>query len=76
MLKLIERKWNLPPLTARDAGADDLLDMVDFGSPPAFAVPPKLPSPKGSRRGKVAADPNHGWRDIEVCRHTHLGVWP
>ena len=45
LLKLIERKWNLPPLTARDEAADDLLDAVDFGSPPAFAVPPELPPP-------------------------------
>jgi phospholipase C len=46
VLKLIERKWNLPPMTARDAGADDLLDMVDFDAPPAFALPPKLPEAK------------------------------
>jgi phospholipase C len=45
VLKLIERKWNLPPMTARDAAADDLLDMVDFHAPPAFAVPPELPAP-------------------------------
>ena len=47
VLKLIERKWNLPPMTARDAAADDLLDMVDFRSPPAFALPPELPRPAG-----------------------------
>jgi phospholipase C len=45
VLKLIERKWNLPPMTARDAAADDLLDMVDFGAPPHFAVPPTLAPP-------------------------------
>jgi phospholipase C len=45
VLKLIERKWNLPPMTARDAAADDLLDMVDFDAAPAFAVPPELPTP-------------------------------
>jgi len=45
VLKLIERKWNLPPLTARDAAADDLLDAVDFASPPAFATPPELAGP-------------------------------
>jgi phospholipase C len=45
LLKLIERKWNLPPLTARDRNADDLLDAVDFRSPAAFATPPKLPPP-------------------------------
>ena len=46
VLKLIERKWNLPPMTARDAAADDLLDMVDFNGEPAFAVPPELPRPR------------------------------
>jgi phospholipase C len=46
VLKLIERKWNLPPLTARDAAADDLLDTVAFGSPPAFATPPELAEPR------------------------------
>ncbi len=45
ILKLIERKWNLPPMTDRDAAADDLLDMIDFDAPPAFAVPPVLPRP-------------------------------
>jgi phospholipase C len=45
VLKLIERKWNLPPLTARDAAADDLLDSLDLESPPAFAVPPDLGPP-------------------------------
>ncbi len=49
VLKLIERKWNLPPMTKRDAAADDLLDMVDFGAPPAFAVPPDLPPPARRR---------------------------
>ncbi len=48
VLKLIERKWNLPPLTARDAAADDLLDAVDFDAPPAFAVPPTLAAPRRS----------------------------
>ncbi|MDQ6617665.1 MAG: alkaline phosphatase family protein [Actinomycetota bacterium] len=43
VLKLIERKWNLPSMTARDAAADDLLDMVDLDAPPAFATPPDLP---------------------------------
>jgi len=45
ILKLIERKWNLPPMTERDAAADDLLDMVDFDATPAFARPPVLPQP-------------------------------
>ena len=45
ILKLIERKWNLPPLTKRDAAATDPLDAVAFDKPPQFLVPPTLPAP-------------------------------
>jgi len=45
VLKLIETKWNLPALTARDAAADDLLDSVDLTSPPHFLHPPTLAAP-------------------------------
>jgi phospholipase C len=48
-LRLIETKWNLPALTARDANASNLLDSVDF-SRRAFATPPVLapaPAPVG-----------------------------
>ena len=45
ILKLIERKWNLPPLTRRDEWAIDPLDAVDFDSPPHFLRPPRLPEP-------------------------------
>ena len=45
ILKLIETKWNLPPLTRRDAEADDLLDSLDLSGPPAFERPPNLPNP-------------------------------
>jgi phospholipase C len=45
VLKLIELKWNLPPLTRRDAAADTPLDCLDLDAEPAFAAPPKLPEP-------------------------------
>jgi phospholipase C len=45
ILKLVERKWNLPPLTARDAAAADPLDALDLAGPPAFLVPPRLAAP-------------------------------
>ena len=44
ILKLIQTKWNLPPLTRRDAQADNLLDSLDLSNAPAFGVPPALPS--------------------------------
>jgi phospholipase C len=44
ILKLLERKWNLPPLTARDAHANDPLEMLDLDQPPLLN-PPKLAAP-------------------------------
>jgi len=63
VLKLLETKWNLPPLTRRDAAANDLLDMVDFKSSPGFLHPPALPA---------AANP-----DVDAgCLTTGAGVIP
>jgi phospholipase C len=45
VLKLVEQKWNLPPLTARDAAAASPLDALDLTGPPAFLAPPSLPKP-------------------------------
>ncbi|MHB8263225.1 MAG: alkaline phosphatase family protein [Acidimicrobiales bacterium] len=44
ILKLVETKWNLPALTARDANAANMLDFLDLHHA-AFATPPVLPSP-------------------------------
>jgi len=44
VLAFMERKWDLPPLTKRDAAAADMSDLFDF-SQPSFATPPKLPQP-------------------------------
>lgn len=50
-LKLIEHKWNLPPLTQRDAVAADPLEMVDLDNPPRLLEPPELSEPAvGSTR--------------------------
>jgi phospholipase C len=46
VLKLIEQKWNLPPLTHRDAAATSPLGALDLDSPPAFLTPPTLPAAK------------------------------
>jgi phospholipase C len=45
VLRLVEEKWNLPALTARDAAANTPLDALDFASDPAFLKPPSLPEP-------------------------------
>ncbi|HEV2669470.1 MAG TPA: alkaline phosphatase family protein [Gemmatimonadales bacterium] len=47
VLRMIEWRWNLAPLTIRDATANNLADELDFGNPqleaPAYAVPPIVP---------------------------------
>jgi phospholipase C len=45
VLKLLEEKWNLPALTARDAAAASPLGALDLTGPPAFLEPPSLPEP-------------------------------
>jgi phospholipase C len=45
VLKLLEEKWNLPALTARDAAAASPLGALDLTGPPAFLDPPSLPKP-------------------------------
>jgi phospholipase C len=43
ILKLIEDRFGLQPLTARDAAADDMLEFFDFTSP-HLLTPPTLPA--------------------------------
>jgi phospholipase C len=45
VLATIERKWNLPALTRRDAATSPLTDFVDLSKPPQFAAPAPLPRP-------------------------------
>ena len=42
MLKFIETRFNLAPLTKRDASQDDMTEMFDFTTP-ALITPPALP---------------------------------
>ena len=46
----IERKWNLPAMTFRDANAHPMTDYFDFTAP-AFAKPPNLAAAPGLARG-------------------------
>ncbi len=43
ILKLVETRFALQPLTARDAAADDMTEFFDFINSPAFLTPPPLP---------------------------------
>lgn len=44
ILAMVERKWNLPALTYRDANAADLTDFLDLARP-GFREPPGLAKP-------------------------------
>ena len=49
ILAMVERKWNLPALTYRDANANDLTDFLDLGAldrhRPTFPTLPRLARP-------------------------------
>jgi hypothetical protein len=40
-----QHKWDLPPLTGRDAAARAPLDALDLDGAPAFLTPSDLPGP-------------------------------
>jgi phospholipase C len=43
VLKLVEARFGLPALTARDAAADDMTEFFDFSNP-AWMTPPTMPA--------------------------------
>jgi phospholipase C len=46
VLRMIEWRWNLPPMTARDANAKNLAEALDVSHPrAAFELPPFTPPP-------------------------------
>jgi phospholipase C len=59
MTAFIERKWNLPAMTFRDANADPMIDYFDF-TRPAFATPPPLAAAPALGPG-IAACRAHGF---------------
>jgi phospholipase C len=60
VLATLERKWNLPAMTRRDANALDLFDMVDLNAPPAFLRPPTLHSPANPALSEVCLETGPG----------------
>jgi len=63
MLKLIEERFNVPPLTQRDATAGDMTDptqgFFDFSSPQMLTVPPLPTQPtNGTCNYQLEGSPN------------------
>jgi phospholipase C len=44
ILRLIEDRFNVAPLTLRDANADNMMEFFDFSGAPPLLTPPTLPS--------------------------------
>jgi phospholipase C len=71
VLKLIEWRHDLLPLTARDASSDigNILDVLDFGRPDASVPdlplpPPPPPNPCGPSNPSPAASSDSTWSDL------------
>jgi phospholipase C len=43
ILRLIEDTFHVPPLTLRDANADNMMEFFNFSGAPPWLVPPTLP---------------------------------
>jgi len=69
ILKLIEWRWNLEPLAARDAGARNLAEVLDFRRPRLEA--PRWPVPSMVGEPCVAADPAEfaSWHALAELAH-------
>jgi len=44
ILRLIEDRFNVAPLTLRDANADNMMEFFDFSGAPPLLTPPTLPA--------------------------------
>lgn len=61
VLKAIEWRWNLPPLTPRDSAARNIAEVLDFGAPanltaPTYLVPPFVAGPACTPVGPPPAE--------------------
>jgi phospholipase C len=72
VLKMIEWRWGLDPLTPRDAAARNLAEVLDFASAPDLSaprwdVPPAVSVPCGPEGTADYTD----WRDLKALAETH-----
>ena len=66
ILRAIEWRWGLAPLTKRDAHANNILQALDFAAPPNLAPPPQYTvAPFASAGCNAPAPANAGPEDTE-----------
>jgi phospholipase C len=60
ILAFIEARFDVPPLTRRDAAADNMLEFFDFNSPARLTIPPLPSQPQtGTCSYPAAIEPGH-----------------
>jgi phospholipase C len=65
VLKAIEWRWNLAPLTPRDANARNLAEVLDFSNPPSLAAPRwNVPSVVGAPCGLSTPGDYEEWHAL------------
>ena len=69
ILRMIEWRWGLKPLTKRDANARNIAEVLDFSGPPdlsspTFDVPTFTPTGCGAQAGKVDLESKAEWGEL------------
>jgi phospholipase C len=59
VLKTIQTRWELPPLTARDAAAPDVGDVLSLAEPRSADLPTGLAAPHSTGANPAAAEVSH-----------------
>jgi phospholipase C len=69
-LKMIEWRWGLPALTARDAAARNLAEVLDFTEPPDLTAPRwQVPAAVSAPCGSDGTADYTDWRNLaEMAR--------
>ncbi len=74
ILKAIEWRWGLPPLTVRDKKAANIVHALDFHTPPRltvphFRVPPFVTA--GCNAPNLPSEEGNEWADLRTLAVTH-----
>jgi phospholipase C len=75
VLRMVEWRWGLAPLTARDAAARNLAEVLDFARPPDLTAP-RWPVPPAASRPCPAGDyaDYEDWQALAALARRH--GWP
>ncbi len=70
VLKAVEWRWNLPPLTPRDSAARNLAEVLDFTAPADLSAPRwPVPQVTGAPCGAGSTADYEQWRALRDLAH-------